>query len=143
MSSPKAARGKAKANKARAKTVRATKTRGKTIAAKSSSAKPKSAARKKAGDTSAASAQASELAAAIERGLAERYEAVSLPAMQDLIAALCKDYSARIESGQEILPIRGRTVVSSTDIMTTASGLLKAANLAVFELGMWQSWTGR
>jgi hypothetical protein len=27
--------------------------------------------------------------------------------------------------------------------MITASGLLKAANLAVFELGMWQSWTGR
>jgi hypothetical protein len=25
----------------------------------------------------------------------------------------------------------------------TASGLLRAANLAVFELGMWQSWTGR
>jgi hypothetical protein len=27
--------------------------------------------------------------------------------------------------------------------MVTASGLLKAADLAVFELGMWQSWTGR
>jgi hypothetical protein len=27
--------------------------------------------------------------------------------------------------------------------MLTASGLLRAADLAVFELGMWQSWTGR
>jgi len=27
--------------------------------------------------------------------------------------------------------------------MIAASGLLKAANLAVFELGIWQSWTGR
>jgi hypothetical protein len=27
--------------------------------------------------------------------------------------------------------------------MVTASGLLRAADLAVFELGMWQSWTGR
>jgi len=26
--------------------------------------------------------------------------------------------------------------------MVTASGMLRAANLAVFELGMWQSWTG-
>jgi hypothetical protein len=25
----------------------------------------------------------------------------------------------------------------------TSEDLLKAANLAVFELGMWQSWTGR
>ena len=138
MSSPKAARSKAKS-----KPARKTNARGKPVAAKSKSVKPKSAAKKNTADTSAASAQASELAAAIERGLSERYEALSLPAMQDLIAALCKDYSARIEAGQEILPIRGRTIVSSTDIMTTASGLLKAANLAVFELGMWQSWTGR
>jgi len=28
-------------------------------------------------------------------------------------------------------------------VMLTASGLLRAADLAVFELGMWQSWTGR
>ena len=33
--------------------------------------------------------------------------------------------------------------ISATDVMVTASGLLKAADLAVFELGMWQSWTGR
>ena len=59
------------------------------------------------------------------------------------MAALCKNYSAQVEAGNEILPLRGRTSVTSTDIMTTASGLLKAANLAVFELGMWQSWTGR
>ena len=32
---------------------------------------------------------------------------------------------------------------SPTEVMVAASGLLKAANLAVFELGMWQSWTGR
>ena len=34
-------------------------------------------------------------------------------------------------------------LVSATEVMVTASGLLKAADLAVFELGMWQSWTGR
>ena len=64
-------------------------------------------------------------------------------ALQALMAALCKTYSAQIEAGHAQLPLRGRTSVSSTDIMTTASGLLKASNLAVFELGMWQSWTGR
>ena len=36
-----------------------------------------------------------------------------------------------------------RTTVTPTEVMITASGLLRAANLAVFELGMWQSWTGR
>jgi hypothetical protein len=33
--------------------------------------------------------------------------------------------------------------VSPTDVMITASALLKAADLQVFELGMWQSYTGR
>jgi hypothetical protein len=27
--------------------------------------------------------------------------------------------------------------------MVTASGLLRAADLAAFELGLWQGWTGR
>jgi hypothetical protein len=42
-----------------------------------------------------------------------------------------------------MMPVSERGGVTSTDVMNTASGLLKAANLAVFELGMWQSWTGR
>jgi hypothetical protein len=87
---------------------------------------------------------AGKLAAEIERSLSEgRVDALSTEVLQDLMAALCKSYSAQVEAGNEILPLRGRTSVTSTDVMTTASGLLKAANLAVFELGMWQSWTGR
>jgi hypothetical protein len=89
------------------------------------------------------SAEARRLAANIERGLSEGQNKLSPEALQELMAALCKNYSAQIEAGNQILPLRGRTSVTSTDIMTTASGLLKAANLAVFELGMWQSWTGR
>jgi hypothetical protein len=46
-------------------------------------------------------------------------------------------------AGGSYLPLADRSRVSSTDVMVSASGLLKAANLAVFELGMWQSWTGR
>ena len=132
MSSPKAPRGKAK------------KKTGAKPAPKKTAAKPrktKTAAKPAAnGD---ASAQAKQLAALLERSVADGDSIVSHEALQDLMAALCKTYSARVEAGDEILPLRGRTVVTSTDIMTTASGLLKAANLAVFELGMWQSWTGR
>jgi hypothetical protein len=43
----------------------------------------------------------------------------------------------------EVLPLPERGGATATEVMITASGLLKAANLAVFELGMWQSWTGR
>jgi hypothetical protein len=93
---------------------------------------------------SEATETARALAKEIERGLADgRINLVAPEALQDLMAALCKSYSAQLEAGGEFLPLRGRTSVTSTDIMTAASGLLKAANLAVFELGMWQSWTGR
>ena len=60
-----------------------------------------------------------------------------------LMAAVCKTYAAQIEAGEQLLPLPQRGGATATDVMITASGLLKAANLAVFELGMWQSWTGR
>jgi hypothetical protein len=90
------------------------------------------------------SAEATHLAAALERALAAgQGDALSDDALQALMAALCRAYGAQVEAGREVLPLKERTSVTSTDVMTTASGLLRAANLAVFELGMWQSWTGR
>jgi len=91
-----------------------------------------------------ASAEATRLAAEIERALATgRSDLLSPAALQALMGALCKTYAAEIEGGKQILPLKARTTVTPTEVMVTASGLLKAANLAVFELGMWQSWTGR
>jgi hypothetical protein len=92
----------------------------------------------------AGSAQATRLAAEIERALAGgRRDVLSKEALQALMAAVCKTYAAHIEAGEELLPLPQRGGATATDVMITASGLLKAANLAVFELGMWQSWTGR
>lgn len=97
-----------------------------------------------AGAKSAASAQANALAAVIERALADGHTGVLTPeALQALTGALCKAYAARVEAGEQVLPLSARSTVSPTEVMLTASGLLRAANLAVFELGMWQSWTGR
>jgi len=90
------------------------------------------------------SADATRLAAEIERELSQGHsDALTPEALQAIVAALCKTYSAQIESGHDYLPLAHRTAVTSTDVMTMASGLLRASNLAVFELGMWQSWTGR
>jgi hypothetical protein len=90
------------------------------------------------------SADAKRLAAELERALADgRTDALSPEAMQALMAALCNTYAAQVEAGANLTPIAEGQVVSPTGVMLTASGLLRAANLAVFELGMWQSWTGR
>jgi hypothetical protein len=90
-----------------------------------------------------ASADAKRLASVLERGIVEgKLDMVSAEALQKLIAAACRVYTARVEAGESITPVP-KNSISATDVMVTASGLLKAADLAVFELGMWQSWTGR
>jgi hypothetical protein len=89
------------------------------------------------------SEQAIRLAGEIERQFAKSDNALSVEAMQALMSALCRVYSAQVEGGAKFTPIPEGQVVSPTGVMLTASGLLRAANLAVFELGMWQSWTGR
>jgi hypothetical protein len=94
---------------------------------------------------SSASDQARTLAAEIEKGIADgRLDTLSPAAFQALMAALCRLYSARSEAGSQELPLKERGGgIANTDVMIMASALLRSANLAVFELGMWQSWTGR
>ena len=91
--------------------------------------------------TPATVAAAEQLADDIQRALKDGNHDVLTPeALQKLMTAACRLYSAQSEAGSQMLPVGE---VTPTDIMVTASGLMRAGNLAVFELGMWQSWTGR
>jgi len=130
MSSPKAAAAKAARRPA-------AKAKPKVAAAKPVPSKPKAVA------NGGLSADAIRLAAEIESAFAKDPNALTAEAMQALMGALCRVYSAQVEAGAKFTPIAEGQVVSPTGVMVTASGLLRAANLAVFELGMWQSWTGR
>ena len=112
----------------------------KSVQRRQAAAKPAS----KALEGDGSSAQAKRLAAELERALAGgRRDVLSTDALQALMAAACKTYAAQVEAGEQVLPLPARGGATATEVMITASGLLKAANLAVFELGMWQSWTGR
>ena len=117
-------------------------------AAKIATRKPASATRSAATQpnvaaANGASADAKRLAAVLERSVADgKLDLVTAEALQALIAAACRVYGARTEAGEQFTPVPKHSI-SATDVMVTASGLLRAADLAVFELGMWQSWTGR
>ena len=141
MSSPKRAGKPAPKSKSAAKPAgKAAKPGAKASAVKTVAAKP---ATKSAPDGSATS-DATRLAADIERALASgKLDTLTPQALHALMSACCKTYANRVEAGEDLLPLAQRTTVSPTEVMVTASGLLRAANLAVFELGMWQSWTGR
>jgi hypothetical protein len=111
------------------------------LAARPATDKPAAAA---AASNGATSSEATRLAAEIERALSGgRLDALTPQALHALMGACCKTYATRVEAGEDLLPLAQRSTVSPTEVMVTASGLLRAANLAVFELGMWQSWTGR
>lgn len=115
-------------------------------AAKNSPAKsaPTKSAPTKSAPNGSTSSDATRLAAEIERTLASgKLDTLTPQALHALMGACCKNYATRIEAGEDLLPLAQRTTVTPTEVMVTASGLLRAANLAVFELGMWQSWTGR
>ena len=131
MSSPKrAAKGIKSAAKSAAKTAR-----------RPAVARP--AGKPKVELVEGASADAKRLASVLERSIVDgKPDLVSTEALQKLMAAACRVYTARLEAGDQIMPVP-KNSISATDVMVTASGLLKAADLAVFELGMWQSWTGR
>jgi hypothetical protein len=131
----KAAIGKAVAKKT---------TDAKAAGAKAIDAKPAAQETGKTAANGTTSAEASALAAKIEHDLREgRSDTLTPQAFQALMAALCKSYGTQLEAGVQFLPLASQTSASPTEVMTTTSALLKAANLAVFELGMWQSWTGR
>lgn len=64
--------------------------------------------------------------------------------LQGLLAAAIKSYAARAEASDDPLPaLAPESGVTATEAMLAVSAILKAVNIQVFELGMWQSWSGR
>jgi len=71
------------------------------------------------------------------------FDGVSNDALQQILAAAVHAYAARIEDGAEMSPFPARRHVTATDVMLTCTSMLKAVGLQLFELGMWQAWSGR
>ncbi len=90
-----------------------------------------------------ASDEARKLAAMVEAKLVAGDLGVLTPeAIQALMQALCKLYSANIDAGNKFPVVDHRMAITGTDAMILCGALLKAVDLQVFELGMWQSWSG-
>jgi hypothetical protein len=52
-------------------------------------------------------------------------------------------YAVEMQCGRSIPAFREHHGVSATDVMFTTTGMLKAVNIQLFELGMWQMWAKR
>ena len=62
--------------------------------------------------------------------------------VQDMLARAVKQYAERVEENGALAAFPSEQSVTATEVMVTVTAMLKAVNLQVFELGMWQSWAG-
>ena len=68
---------------------------------------------------------------------------VSDAELRCMLAKAVKLYAARVESQGPLPAFAPQDNVTATEVMVTVSAMLKAVNLQLFELGMWQAWSGR
>ena len=64
--------------------------------------------------------------------------------IQALLARAVKLYAERVAANDTPLPaFPDGAQVTATDAVVTTTAILKAVNVQLFELGMWQVWSGR
>jgi hypothetical protein len=65
---------------------------------------------------------------------------VSEQATQQLLLTAVKLYVAKRGDDAALLPFSGSDI-TATDVVITASEMLKAVRVEVFELGLWNTWS--
>jgi len=64
--------------------------------------------------------------------------------IQAMLAKAVRLYAERATEAEGALPaFPPDAPMTATEVMVTVTAMLKAVNLQVFELGMWQTWSGR
>jgi len=62
--------------------------------------------------------------------------------LQDLLEVIIQVYGQKYDDGQRFPMIAPNSDINATTALVAASSLLKMKNIEIFELGMWQSWSG-
>ncbi len=63
--------------------------------------------------------------------------------IQDMLAKAVRLYAERAAERDGALPAFASDAATATEVMVTVTAMLSAVNLQIFELGMWQAWSGR
>jgi hypothetical protein len=63
--------------------------------------------------------------------------------IQTMLADAVRLYAERAAERDSALPAFASDAATATDVMVTVTAMMKAVNLQVFELGMWQAWSGK
>jgi hypothetical protein len=81
---------------------------------------------------------------AFAKRMAEVPEGEPIPneVIQEGLTAMVRLYSVKFQLGERWEPFSEGGMVPATAAMIMCTTMLKAVNVEVFELGMWQSWSG-
>jgi len=76
--------------------------------------------------------------------IASEDERLSDGDIQAMLAKAVRLYAARAAEREDALAaFPADAAVTATDVVVAVTAMLKAVNLQVFELGMWQAWSGK
>lgn len=78
------------------------------------------------------------------RKMAALPEGVPVPdeLVQEGLTALTRLYSVKFQLGERWSPFLPGRAVPATAAMIMCTSMMRAVNVEVFELGMWQAWSG-
>jgi hypothetical protein len=62
--------------------------------------------------------------------------------MQQGITALTRLYTVRFQVGERWPPFTSGRAMPPTAVMIMSTAMLRSVNVELFELGMWQAWSG-
>jgi len=81
---------------------------------------------------------------AFARRVAEIPEGEPIPdeVIQEGLTSLVRLYSVKFQLGERWAPFAEGSPVPATAAMIMSTAMLRAVNVEVFELGMWQAWSG-
>lgn len=89
--------------------------------------------------SSSEAAVASRTLADIAQTLGTSGAALDDAALQDLMGVAVRLYALRVERAGEMAVVKPSTI-NATDALVTTTALLRAVNVQIFELGLWQAW---
>jgi hypothetical protein len=72
----------------------------------------------------------------------EQVDQLEYEVLQDLLDVIVQVYGKKYDDGQRLPIIELDSKITATTALVAASSFLKMRNLEIFELGMWQSWSG-
>ena len=64
------------------------------------------------------------------------------PLVQEALTALTRLYTVKFQMGERWMPFTESRAVPATSVMIMSTAMLRAVNVELFELGMWQAWSG-